>query len=95
MKIRNGFVSNSSSSSFVVKKAYLSEHQLDMIRNHHEIADDDAWTITETDTTISGSTWMDNFSMFQHMKKIGVYMKYVQWGDTEWFEEDEDYGDED
>ena len=31
MKIRNGFVSNSSSSSFVLGKSYLSKEQIDYI----------------------------------------------------------------
>lgn len=34
MKIRNGFVSNSSSSSFVVLKDALSNNQIDMILNY-------------------------------------------------------------
>lgn len=34
MKIRNGFVSNSSSSSFVIKKEYLSAVQVEQIENH-------------------------------------------------------------
>jgi hypothetical protein len=32
MKIRNGFVSNSSSASFVISKADITEEQLDMIK---------------------------------------------------------------
>ena len=38
MKIRNGFVSNSSSSSFIISKEYLSPHQIKQIRNHLEEA---------------------------------------------------------
>lgn len=38
MKIRNGFVSNSSSSSFVVKKASLTAMQIEAIHNHIEVA---------------------------------------------------------
>ena len=32
MKIRNGFVSNSSASSFIISKAYVTEEQLKAIR---------------------------------------------------------------
>jgi len=38
MKIRNGYVSNSSSSSFIVQKRNLSELQIDQIHNHIETA---------------------------------------------------------
>ena len=100
MKVRNGFVSNSSSSSFVIKKEDLSEFQLFMIRNHFDIGkvldkhidfykDDfedgfspdtfiylenrmDEWKITEDDNTISGDTWMNNFSMESFLRLIGV-----------------------
>jgi hypothetical protein len=37
MKIRNGFVSNSSSSSFVIGKEHLTEEQLLKIREHSAI----------------------------------------------------------
>jgi len=32
MKIRNGFISNSSSSSFIIAKAYLSDAQIEGLR---------------------------------------------------------------
>jgi len=37
MKIRNGFVSNSSSSSFVIHKYYLSEEQIAKMFNYVEV----------------------------------------------------------
>ena len=37
MKTRSGFVSNSSSSSFVIAKSALTELQLMMIKNHIEV----------------------------------------------------------
>lgn len=36
MKTRIGFVSNSSSSSFIIQKKNLTKRQMDMIRNHYE-----------------------------------------------------------
>lgn len=36
--MRNGFVSNSSSSSFVIKKDRLNDYQIQQIRNYQEVA---------------------------------------------------------
>jgi len=41
MKIRNGFVSNSSSSSFVLGKAHLSEEQILMFQEEMDSINDD------------------------------------------------------
>ena len=38
MKIRNGFVSNSSSSSFIINKKCLTKEQIDQICNYKEVA---------------------------------------------------------
>ena len=37
MKIRNGFVSNSSSSSFIINKENLTPNQIERIKNHIEV----------------------------------------------------------
>jgi hypothetical protein len=88
MKTRMGFVSNSSSSSFVVDKNLVTEKQLDQIRCHSEIGEemgveytDWAWEIGETDEVIYGSTLMDNFDMEEFLGKIGVPSKAVKWDD--------------
>ena len=82
MKIRSGFVSNSSSSSFIVPKNCLNETQINLIVNHNKTElpyAHQAWKIQETETELSGSTWMNNFDMRQFMKDIGVPMDYVTW----------------
>jgi len=43
MKTRNGFVSNSSSSSFIIKKKFLTGEQIDAINNHIQYANDNNW----------------------------------------------------
>ena len=87
MKTRNGFVSNSSSSSFVINLEDISAKQLKLIQSHQiegkkldiPWADTDFWDVTVTETTVEGSTFMDNFSMSDFLDEIGVYPKVVQW----------------
>ena len=92
MKIRSGFVSNSSSASFVIGKYYLSSEQIDMINNHIEegkkhphldnldCESEDQWSIFEDDNTISGSVYMDTFDMETFLSKIvGIDKDKVKW----------------
>jgi hypothetical protein len=87
MKIRNSFVSNSSSSSFIIKKCYLTPEQIEYIRDHKQHGlyfgidySDDYWAITEDDSSISGYTSMDNFDMSEFLDKIGV-KGHIEWGE--------------
>lgn len=96
MKTRHGFVSNSSSSSFVILKTALTEVQLLMIRNHIKTAKflngldkpleplaflDIEWEIAENDKQIIGKTSMDNFDMGWLLNQIGVPTHDIFWGE--------------
>jgi hypothetical protein len=66
MKVRLGFVSNSSSSSFVVALSVLKQSDIDAIMNYAESEDNhDAWTIRKEDFrgVICGWTILDNNSI--------------------------------
>jgi len=72
MKTRNGFVSNSSSASFVVNRYYVSDYMIDKIKAHTEEAGSDAWSVYVEEGDIYLSTNMDNFDMMAYLWKIGV-----------------------
>jgi len=89
MKIRNGFVSNSSSSSFMIKRYYLSDKQIEDIQNHIEVAkecyndkwidDSDRWYVDVDDKYVVVSTPMDNFDMCYFLLNcIGVKEYYIK-----------------
>ena len=90
MKIRQGFVSNSSSSSFVIAKGYLSSLQKEQIRQHIEQGKrfgmdnsnkENRWCISEDDCVINGYTYMDNFDMYDFLERIGVPTDKIKRGD--------------
>jgi hypothetical protein len=87
MKTRVGFVSNSSSSSFIISKEKLTENQIYAILNYVEIYNElpdivkqcndmiygaEGWNIEEDDNEIRGYTYMDNFGMFEYLRMIGI-----------------------
>lgn len=89
MKQRQGFVSNSSSSSFVIRLDDITAKQLKLIQTHqikgkkHGIphAMTDPWTIEVTEETVKGSTWMDNFDMRHYLWIIGIPENKIKWGE--------------
>lgn len=88
MKIRKDFVTNSSSSSFIIAKKNLDEEQMEAIRKHWQLAEKlgmleygDAWRISENDEFISGDTYMDNFDFADFFRVIDVNNNVITWGD--------------
>jgi hypothetical protein len=87
MKIRHGFVSNSSSSSFVIQAKDITGDQLDKIINHSSVgtemgldyADSDYWNIMVAMGEVRGYTSMDNFDMHEFFERIGVPNWAVEW----------------
>lgn len=93
MKIRNGFVTNSSSSSFVIAKRNLDFDQINAIRRHGEIGEklgldcsEEEWHIEENKLFIGGSTDMDNFNMAEFFDRIEIPDEIVRWDDGYSFE---------
>ena len=88
MKLRIGFVTNSSSSSFTIAKSDLTDDQIEKIKNYFEAAReagmnyfDDGWDINETNFNINGFTYMDNGDMWKFLRLIGVDRNNVEWED--------------
>jgi hypothetical protein len=77
MKRRIGFVSNSSSSSFIISKDLLTEKQINEILAYNG---DDYWTINVNEWYVEGMTGMDNGDLSDYLKDVvKVNMQAVRW----------------
>lgn len=85
MKIRDGFVSNSSSSSFILDIKNLSKYQLDTIITKLNDLIDEGWAYTYNNdkTQLIGSTIMDNDKFHDWLISEKLDNIIDEWGDYE------------
>lgn len=93
MRYRKDFVTNSSSSSFLIEKKYLDDDQIQAIKEYEYMGEKlgipyshdpfSCWDISENETKIAGYTSMDNFSFAEFFEKIGVNPMVILWNDVE------------
>lgn len=96
MKLRYGFVSNSSSCSFTISKSLLTEDQQKKLLEYpdqpgrhdywdigytSDIAEELGMPFDEKDDVINGFTVCDNGDMHKYMKKIGIDHDWAIWND--------------
>lgn len=96
MKLRTGFVSNSSSASFVIKLADLTPEQIEAIKNatvdQKTLAPgftigwldggvEDAWDIMLSDENVSGGTVCNNDCIWDFFDRLGIPRSIVSFCD--------------
>ena len=79
MKKREGFVSNSSSASFILDKRYLTAEQIGKIIHTLESPDEvECWEITCNDADfIKAWTVMDNDVFSEYLKELEINSKAI------------------
>lgn len=87
MKIRNGFVSNSSSSSFVIKIESLNKTQKCLVKNYiTKVKKSDLewkqyvgdWWMEEVGDEFRFSTCMDNFDLISFFREAGIEVEKIE-----------------
>lgn len=78
MKIRSGFISNSSSSSFVLNKSTLTDEQIHAVLAYPAYADKnglDWWQISDGQDTIRLTTPCDNCEIYPYLEMFDIKVR--------------------
>ena len=79
MKIRNGFVSNSSSSSFTVYRNEITRKQSEQILDHRDEDFISNWSFYSDGKKIVGTTTGADSDMRSHLEAIGIDEALITW----------------
>lgn len=80
MKHRTGFVSNSSSASFIVAKSQISGLEAAALLAYNLSEENtDGWSIWEDGDRLRGSTNMDNDALDEYLEKIEFDVRKMTW----------------
>jgi hypothetical protein len=85
MKVRSGFVSNSSSSSFIISTDDITVEQFKKIANYIEGSDaigitvHTRWYIQEENNKVVGVTTGDDGQMKRYLNEIGIDHNAIIW----------------
>lgn len=80
MKIRNGFISNSSSSSFIVNLNNISKQDLDKIQEYGmSDKNDDNWYFYIENDCLTGYTSMDNGIFDEFIRENSINTGDFKW----------------
>ena len=76
MKYRNGYVSNSSSASFILLNKYITEEQYEQFK---EKAEEVGWNISQDEDVVKGWTVMDNGEFSDIIESLGLDYEKFYW----------------
>jgi len=80
VKTRSGFVSNSSSASFIVAKSRISGVEAAALLAYNISEENtDGWSIWEDGDRLRGSTNMDNDALDEYLERIEFDVRKMEW----------------